>query len=181
MHYVTRYLLIGLLVCGASLLNLKSAHARSAEEVKAAYIYHFLKFVQWPENIERLRMTVCILDDEPMAQKLKPLSGQSVRSLPILLLPLTSSDPGAAARIAECDAVFIGTEGAPRLLQILNWLNNRPTLVLSDIDEFAQKGGMVEFVNFGDVIRFNINNKNARDARLFISSKLLELAHQVIQ
>jgi hypothetical protein len=67
------------------------------------------------------------------------------------------------------------------LPSILDRVKAQPMLLISDIDGFANRGGMIEFVTLGDVVRFNINVRSAREAQMSISSKLLELANQVVQ
>ena len=153
--------------------------ARSEQEIKAAYVYHFIKFVQWPSGYQQPSLNICTLDDTPIVRRLEPLAGQRLNNQTIRVTPLSSHDKDIQKTIANCTVTYIGRLNADRLTSILPWLAKQTTLTISDIEGFADKGGMIEFVKLGDLIRFDINLKQAKEANLFISSKLLELAHSV--
>jgi len=153
--------------------------ARSEHEIKAAYVYHFIKFIQWPSGFEHRTLNICTLDDAPLTRRLEPLAGQHLNNQLISVTALSSHDKDIQQTITNCSVTYIGRLNTDRLIHILPWLNKQSSLTISDIEGFTDQGGMIELVKHGDLIRFNINLKQAKEANLFISSKLLELAHSV--
>ena len=68
-----------------------------------------------------------------------------------------------------------------RLDDILTAVRNWNVLTISDLDNFAYAGGIVQLITLEDKIRFEINLKSAQRAKLKISSKLLKLARDIIE
>ena len=85
---------------------------------------------------------------------------------------------GRVEDIKACDILFISQSEGNRLEPILAGLENRPILTVSDIDRFAERGGMIGFVTDRH-IRLRINLQTAHAAHLTISSKLLRVAEMV--
>ena len=81
--------------------------------------------------------------------------------------------------IAGCHILFISEPEKNRLRSILAELKQSPVLTVSDIENFAQHGGMIALVKAEQQVRFEINSIALRHAGLAISSKLLELARVV--
>ena len=76
----------------------------------------------------------------------------------------------------NCHILFVSTSEKPRLTQILGGLKGSSVLTVGEMDRFTESGGMINFVKVGTKIRFQINNEAAANAKLKISSKLLNLA-----
>jgi hypothetical protein len=177
----TRNTLRTLSLCLLSPLLTGQIHARSEPEIKAAYIYNFIKFVQWPGEQTHSTINVCTLDDSVMAHRLEPLHGQTLRNQDIHITHISYDDRTIPAQLEHCSVLYVGRASMEHLPSILDRVKAQPMLLISDIDGFANRGGMIEFVTLGDVVRFNINVRSAREAQMSISSKLLELANQVVQ
>ena len=82
-------------------------------------------------------------------------------------------------QIDTCHILFINPIPADSLPPIFEQLRGRPILTVSDIEDFAKKGGMIRFVTVQNKIRFRINVQAAKDAGLVLSSKLLRLSELV--
>ena len=90
--------------------------------------------------------------------------------------PLTVREVRAATEITNCHILFISSSEKKRLPEILKGLQGSAVLTVSEIDRFAEAGGMINFVSEGNKIRFQINDGVAKTAGLKIGSKLLNLA-----
>ena len=146
------------------------------QEVKAAYLYNFAKYVEWPQSpAPEPQWVVGVLGDGDFGDVLqKLLAGKTARERPFVARRLL--DPGQAA---QAHIVFIAASEAPRLPAILKSLEGSRALTVSDIDGFAEKGGMIGFRMDGKKVRFDISPQAATRAGLRISSQLLALARVV--
>ncbi len=153
-----------------------NSHARSEQEIKAVYLYNFMKFVTWPDLASNSPFSLCVLGEDIVNDRLKTLAGQPVNgeALSIHFMSKPSSDQ-------HCSAVFIGESEKKFIKEIVQFYSKTPTLTVSSVENFIQSGGMIGFIAQGNLIRFNINLKQARETQLSISSKLLELAIKVEQ
>ena len=165
-------LLIFVAIC--SLVS-TTAQARSENEIKAVYLYNFIKFITWPQEPSTSDINICIYGENPFggqAEKLNTLKARN-RSLN-LIYPDKEDRP-------DCTVVFISPSEEKFADELLIRVNSHPVLTVSDIDSFTNKGGMIGFIKLGNIVKFDINLKKARASNIQISSKLLELANHVIQ
>ncbi len=142
--------------------------------VKAAYLYNFAKFVEWPPGAfptTDSSLMICIAGDNPFGVALAALHGKLVESRPVEVRHIP-----AATGLDRCHVVFIGRAEQGRLKTVLAKLARLPILTVSDISDFAQAGGMIGLFEAEQRIRFNINITAARQANLKLSSQLLKLA-----
>jgi hypothetical protein len=147
----------------------------SAYQIEAVYLYDFSKFVEWPAatgTAKSAPFNICILGQDPFGATLDTtLSGERVEGANL-----------AARRIAEprdaegCKIVFVSDSEENRLKAVLDQLEGGSALTVSDIRDFSQRGGMVQFVVANGKVRFEVNVKNAADAGLTFSAELLEVA-----
>lgn len=147
--------------------------------VKGAFIYNFALFVDWPPNAfasDSAPFVIGVLGKNPFGQALEKMEGQSIKGRKVVVRTLSNAEEGA-----DCQLVFISASERGRLHQILALLRKSHVLTVSDLDGFTDAGGMVNFVTIEDKVRFEINLKEARSAKLRISSQLLKLARDVIE
>lgn len=140
-------------------------------KVKAAYLYHLTKFVDWPV-LPANEVRICVLGSDAVGGMMTDLSNRQVRDRPLKVEVDTLTDP------AQCQVLFIG-RGDKRLPEILKRVRGVGVLTVSDIDDFARHGGIVGFYVESGKIKLEINPEAARVANLRISAKLLELARTV--
>ncbi len=147
------------------------------EKIKAGLLYNFLKYTSWPVDSSgkmKNSLHVCLLGDGPFDGYLYPLQGKTAQQYVI-----TISKINAAAEAVNCSLVYIHRDREDSLPQILQSLKGRHILTVSDIDQFAAQGGMVEFGREDQRIDLLIN-KNAVDAAgITIQARLLKLAKLV--
>lgn len=142
--------------------------------VKAAYLYNFAKYVEWPPEAfvnANTPLLICIAGDNPFGDALTSLSGKSIESHPVEVRHLP-----AATGLEKCHIVFVGRAEQGRFKTVLAKLAHLPILTVGDISDFARMGGMIGLVEADQRIRFDINLTATRQANLKLSSQLLKLA-----
>lgn len=155
------------------------AISSSEYQVKAAFLFHFAQFVEWPEEAFKdasSPLTYCTIGDDPFHGSLEAtLNGKSIG-----VRPFRVSHFKRPQEIEGCQVLFIGAEGKKLLPAILAGVKGNSVLIVGESEHFVQDGGMVGFLLEENKIRFEINLEAAKKAKLKISSKLLALAKTVI-
>lgn len=151
----------------------------SEYEVKAAFLYNFAKFVEWPPAVLESAdgsFTICVLGEDPFGRSVEGgFDGKTVQDKKLIFRTLARSSDASA-----CQMVFISDSEDDHLPEILDRMKTQPSvLTVSDIDRFIQRGGMVGFTLDRNKVRFNVNLAAATDAHLKISSQMLKLAQTV--
>jgi len=144
-------------------------------QIKAAFLYNFAKFVDWPaqafEN-QKSEFIIGILGDNPFGEDLaRIVAGKNVNERTISIQKFTDSED-----ILKCHILFISTSEKNRLPEIIEKLKGRAVLTVSEMERFNESGGIINFVREASKIRFQINDPAAKAIQLKISSKLMSLA-----
>jgi len=147
-------------------------------QVKAAYLYNFGRFVQWPEESTGGRaesFEICVLGADPFGPALDAtLAGGTINGKSV-----------SAKRIAKpqdinsCRILFISSSEDGHLKEDLAALDKTRVLTVSDIPRFSERGGMIGFILEGNRVRFDVNLDSAQGAGLTLSSELLKVATNV--
>ena len=144
-------------------------------QVKAAFLYNFAKFVEWPDGTfanSTSALTVCVLGKDPFGKVLDDaILGKRIAEHPAIL-----ARGKRIQDLPECQIVFVSASDSPQLPEILRALHGRKVLVVGETENFAGSGGAIEFVLEANRVRFAINTDAADRAGLKVSSKLLALA-----
>lgn len=143
-------------------------------KVKAAYIYNFTKFIDWPgeEKVtsgEPIR--ICIVGNDPIRTLLGELSNREAKGRPLKIMHIRD-----ISVLPSCHILFVSRSERQQLPLILERLQGMPVLTVSDMPQFAHQGGVISFVTENNRVKIEINQRAARQARLKISAKLLEIA-----
>lgn len=174
------FVLLWLLLIVGGINGLSSVRNASAQsipleyQVKAAFLYQFSKFIEWPTHaFDATRNTLCIgvLTGGPMASALQSIEGKETKGRRVVVKRLTADD-----EIELCHILFIGRETEGRLTDILSRLKGTSTVTVSDIDGFATRGGMINLIMVDNKVQFEINVTAVERAKLQFSSHLLRLA-----
>lgn len=155
-----------------------SARTKPTEyEVKAVYLYNFGKFVQWPAVSKSTEpFVICVLGNNPFGTVLEStISGEKIDRISVQVKQITSIQ-----KISSCRMLFISSSEADRVPLILEAAQHTPVLTVSDIPQFAERGGMIGFVMEGDRVRFAVNLAAVQRAGLKLSSELLKVAVKVV-
>jgi hypothetical protein len=171
------HLIVCVLACLTPLMSpVVDAQGMANEyQVKAAFLYNFAKFVQWPDGTfanSTSALTVCVLGKDPFGKALDDaILGKRIAEHPAIL-----ARGRRIQDLPECQIIFVSASDSPQLPEILRALHGRKALVVGETENFAGAGGAIEFVLEANRVRFAINTDAADRAGLKVSSKLLALA-----
>jgi hypothetical protein len=167
---------MALAVCLAGRVQAQ-APAATEEEIKAAFLYNFAKYVTWPpKSLADRNFRICVAADASFTGKVDAIiQGETLDGRAVVRPPA----PPLQRLGRSCQIVFVGAAETSRTAELLAAVHDSPVLTVGETDAFAAKGGMVAFVKDGDRVRFDINRAEADRAGLTISSRLLRLARHV--
>jgi len=166
------------LLLGAALQLCAQAPAFDEYQVKAAFLYNFAKFVEWPSGAftnSTDPIEICIVGQNPFGSTLENMvQGKKVgnRAFAVRQLPDAQQAKG-------CQILFIGAGEWKRVRTLLDALKGAPVLTVGETDDFTSFGGVIAFQLEGPRVRIQIALEPAERAKLRISSKLLSLAEIV--
>lgn len=147
-------------------------------KIKAAFLFNFLQFVEWPADSFTAAdspIVLGVLGEDPFGKPLDELVREAeVNGRPIVVRRYERTED-----VDVCHLLFVNVRGADRVRAVIDALNGRAVLTVGDTDGFLEQGGMIQFVTQDNRIRLRINLDSATAARLKLSSKLLRPA-QVI-
>uniref|UniRef100_A0A831XEJ6 YfiR family protein n=1 Tax=Geobacter metallireducens TaxID=28232 RepID=A0A831XEJ6_GEOME len=170
-----------LLILAFFVLSVLSVHAQerlpNEYQVKLAFLINFTKFVEWPENAfadDRSPIVLGILGDNPFGSNLDSVKGKTIHGRKLIVNRFRAVDD-----IRGCHILFVSSSERHNLPRIAPFLRQSGILSVGDMEKFAQKGGVINFVVENNRVGFEINLEAGRRAGLRISSKLLSLARIV--
>ena len=173
-RYICKRLLLWLTLVCAPLLPIQAGADDIGEyELKAAFLYNFAVFTQWPPEAPA-GMQLCVIGADPFGTALTKLEGKQVRTAVVVIRRITGNDA-----IRGCHVLFISASEAANLSRILEACRNLPVLTVADLPAAVASGVIIGLVMQEQRIKFEINMTKARSARLSISSKLISLARNV--
>ena len=146
-------------------------------DVKAAYLYNFGRFVEWPDSVATKSdsFNVCVLGQDPFGPALDAtLAGETIGGKNVTARRISSPQEAVNCRI-----LFMSSEEGSRLSKIMEALDKGSVLTVSDMPQFSQRGGMIQFVLEGKKVRFEVNLTAVQRAGLTLSSELLKVATTV--
>jgi uncharacterized protein DUF4154 len=169
----------------AALLSLAAASPTRAQagssveyQVKAAFLFNFAKFIEWPPNAfpsDKSPITICVFKHDPFGTALdEVIRGKTINNRAILARRINELPD-----LKPCQLVFVNSAEDKLLSEILNSLKGTSALVVGEGDGFAERGGGIQFFLEDNKLRFAINVDAVQRARLNVSSKLLALARIV--
>lgn len=174
-HPRALWLIVSTLLCLYPAIALAQTSRPTEYQVKAAYLYDFSHFIQWPSqpgNDGKATFAICVLGKDPFGPILDVALAGAARPDQNLVARRISNLQDALA----CRILFISVSEQNHLKEVLMAMNKASVLTVSDIPRFSERGGMIEFVLKGDKVRFDVNLASAIDAGLTVSSDLLRVA-----
>ena len=142
--------------------------------VKAAFLYNFAKFVEWPAESfagPTSPIVLFVFGADPFGDALKSLKGKTANGRPIVVRYAAN-----LGELERCHLLFVSASSTALLPKILQATKGWNALTVGDVDGFAQDGGTINLLNEEQRIGIEINMEAAQRSRLKISSKLLALA-----
>lgn len=154
-----------------------AAQPVSEYELKAAFVYNFALFTDWPSDTtyEGGTLNICINAGSALRQSLASLGDNKVvKGRRIAVRHFTALDT-----LRTCHVLFVEGSDRERWPQIRKGLGGNSVLTISDDDEIADNGSVIVLAMDHNRIVFDVDTRAAKQARLVLSSKLLRLARTV--
>jgi hypothetical protein len=174
-----RPMLFGVLVALLSVGVYLQAQSVTEYQVKAAFLFNFAKFVDWPADAfsaSDAPLQICVLGQDPFGRDLEQLIlGKAVNGHRIQVAHIEAFSPAV-----NCQILFVASTEKRQIRQVLQNLEGASVLTVGDTPGFAAMGGSINFVLDDNRVRFEINLKAAGRAHLKISSRLLTVAKLVL-
>ena len=169
-------LVVAFLIAFVARAQPANAQVESLEhEIKAAFLYNFVKFVQWPAGSfpgPDAPVTICLTGPDPFGTTLDDLvENEQVEGRPLAVRRLGPTDATAG-----CHVLFVAPAERARFEAILRTVDTRRVLTVSDAMEFLAAGGHISFFMESNRVRFAVNAPAARQADFQINSRLMRLA-----
>ena len=165
------------IACAASAAVSTGAEQSSDAALKAAYLHRFPGYIEWPKNSNAPMFTIAVFGDATVAAELeKMLVGRSIKDKPARVLKV-----GSVSEIGDAQMLFIGSSfSSSGLRKIIAELKGEPVLVVTDDLHGLETGSAINFTQVNRRVRFEVSLTAAKQARLSISSELLNVAAMVV-
>ena len=180
-------IVLTLVVFAATIGTQGRAEPASSQEhrVKAAFLYNFIKFVDWPEEkvADNNDTTVLgIIGKHSFGDAFEAVKGEKVKNRNIIVKYFTGFEQTRDKdALKKCHLLFICSSEKQHLKEILKIAESGNVLTVGDMDGSLTSGKVIEFVMEEKKVRFQINITAAKRAKLQIRSQLLRLAKKVVK
>jgi hypothetical protein len=152
------------------------APAYSEDAVKAAYLYRFTQYIEWPEAAPSdVPFTIAVLDSPGVAAELR-------RILPNHRIKNSAAQVQEIARVQDMGSaqmLYIGSAQIDRVRNAVAALAARPILIVTDSEQGLAAGSILNFVMLEHRVRFEVSLIAADRSQLRISAELLGVATRV--
>jgi hypothetical protein len=182
-------------------LNTPKARADSAKskeyQIKAAFLYNFIKFVDWPEektSDSNEPIIIGIIGKDPFGRVFEPIKNKKVKNRIVVIKRFKSfesiqklgeHDKAEFDRninyLRKCHLLFVCSSEKDKVKEVLALVKDHSVLTVADTKGFLESGGIINFLMEDKKVHFEINVTAAKKSKLKISSKLLRLAKRVVK
>lgn len=166
------------LVCALALLGGASqaaADTLAEYRVKAGFLFNFIAFTEWPVDVAST-LNVCVYGPDPFGAELDRFQGRTIGGRSLAVVRTSRADD-----LGICQIVFISRPAIDNLPRVLDTVNGKPVLTVADSPGAMRQGVALNMGTRQARVTFEANLAAARENRLNISSKLLNLASEVRQ
>jgi hypothetical protein len=181
-----------LLVVAIAMGTQADSQASREYQVKAAFLYNFIKFVDWQgeETADSNEpIIIGIIGKDPFGDAFEPVKDKPVKGRKVIVkwfkgleeLEKLSEKQSQIEAIGKCHLLFVCPSEKEKLGEIINLVKDYSVLTVADMQGFLESGGIVNFVIEENKVGFEINIAAAEHAKLKIRSQLLRLAKRVVE
>jgi hypothetical protein len=163
-----------------SVATIAQEYVPSQSRSKAAFVAVFPSFVDWPDgafNSPDSPLTTCVLGDFRFGTTLADVSRDSAPHGRRIEVRWIHSDQ----QIRGCHILFVSRSELARYSKVIAIVQGTSTFTVGETTDFVTAGGMLSIVFEHDAIQFEVNLASAREAHFRVSSRLLALAHRVVE
>ncbi len=155
--------------------GLHAAEAEIAEyQVKAAYLYNFISFTEWPANTGA-ELKLCVYGPDPFGMELDALYGKNVGGRSLVIARVTTVE-----LLDSCQIVFLTRDVISNLPRILDELRGQTVLTIADSPGAVRDGVAINMLQAAGRVSFEVNLEAAHEQGLNLSFQLLRLATEVL-
>lgn len=173
-HVKRRYKAI-LIVTILLFFHLYEAWAQNAYAVHANIIYHFTKYINWPDDRKTGEFVIGVVGDTPLYEELKLfISNKTAAGQPFVIKKFS-----ATASSYNCHILFVGDDESGSVKRIAATTAGTPTLLVTEAEGLSRKGSCINFIIVDDHLKLEINKTNIEHRCLDIASELLSLGKLV--
>jgi hypothetical protein len=158
-------------------------------QVKAAFLYNFIQFVDWPE--EKLTdsnkpIIIGIIGNDPFGNAFEPIKDKKVKNRAVVIKRFESFEKlknlpeQEIETLKKCHLLFICSSEQKTLKEIIDTVKDHSVLTVGEMEGFLEAGGIINWFVEEKKIRFDINAVSAEQAKIEIRSNLLRLAKRVV-
>jgi hypothetical protein len=139
--------------------------------VQANIIYHFTKYIDWPDDKKNGDFVIGIVGESPLFEELKnSVSSKTVGGQRIVIKKFAGGAPAY-----NCHILFISEEASGSIKRIATVTANTSTLLVTELEGLARKGSCINFIIVDDHLKLEINKTNIERRNLNIATELLSL------
>jgi hypothetical protein len=166
-------LVLVLVLCPMPGTATESSLKATEYELKAAFLFNFARFAEWPQPSTRDDALVLgVLGEDPFG----PVLDETIRGKTVGGRSLTARRISRLADCSGCDLVFVASSERARVSQVLRTISGPGVLTVGETEQFAERGGVIELAVESGRIRLIINTDAAARSGVRISAKLLSMA-----
>jgi len=167
----------GSLLAGCLLIPVFFAQAREPTEfeIKAALLYHFALFTEWPRLPEG-PFNLCLYGEDPFGPAINVLTQKSIQNRPIHIQRLSQ-----LTEVDTCHLLYIHSLESLQFNKLITLVHGKPILTVTDIPAHPNRKGIITLKLEQEKILFDIDLAAASHSSLLLSSKLLRLARHINQ
>lgn len=165
----------------AAIVSVSTAYAATEQEIKeyqikAAILFQLTKYVEWPPSA-RTAFNICFVEDDGFHAMKNWLTSRKVNNQQISIYFLSAKQ----SELGICDLIYLGNSRKTAAFNYIEQTESKPILVVSAMEDFVDRGGMVGLVNADGAIGVELNLHAFQDSKLKVSPALIEVARKVMQ
>jgi YfiR/HmsC-like len=165
------------------------SEANREYQIKAAFLYNFIKFVDWPNETSASDKPIIIgiIGKNPFGTAFEPMKDKPAKDRKVIVKWFTGLDELKTDKhpqiedIRGCNLLFVCSSEKEKLKETLDLVKDRSILTVADMQGFLETGGIVNFILEENKVGFEINVAAAKQAKLEIRSNLLRLARRIVE
>lgn len=172
--------LLAAAVAFASPFAAAQEYVPSQSRSKASFLATFPNFVDWPEgafSTPSSPLVACVLGDFRFGTTLAEVSRDASPHGRRISVRWIKNDE----QIHGCHILYVSSSELARYAKVIASVQGTSTFTVGETANFLEAGGMLAISFENETVQFEVNLGSARDAHFHVSSKLLALAHRVVE
>jgi len=145
---------------------------RPEHELHSMMIYNFLKYIQWPGELNTGNFVIGVIGDDDVFNTLNTWYGNKSRGDKTLIVKKFNS----VAEISSCQLLYIGSKASSDFEEIKAKISGSPTLSITNRNGLGQKGSCINFRVVNNRLKFELNQSAVDQNNLKVSSQLTAMA-----